>query len=116
LVPVELHTNVNTDYGYEDTVMIRGNEESTKAFETEFQPIWIDGQFKTSLPVGKFEAVLYNYEDQSISESTTFEIKDGVDYRSNPIQLQFNLEEIREEAEPFELEVVDVDETSFTLK
>lgn len=115
LVPVSIHTKVNADF-HEEVLLIRGNDDSTESFEELYQLFWADGELEISLPVGSYEAVLYNELDPSISTTTTFEVEDGIDYATNPIQLDFDLDQLREEAEPFEFEIIDVDETSFTIK
>src|SRR5690625_3397435 len=43
------------------------------------------------------------------------EIKEGIDYLTNAIQLKFDIQKMREEAEPFKYKVEKVTEDSITL-
>ncbi|GAA0307041.1 LPXTG-motif cell wall-anchored protein [Gracilibacillus halotolerans] len=115
LVPVSIETKVDVPI-QDELLLIRGNEESTEGVEESHYLSSANELVELSLPVGSFEAILYSGSDPSISESITFQVQDGVNYANNPIELQFNLGEMREESEPFEFEIVDVDETSFTIK
>lgn len=115
LVPVSIQTKVDVPI-QDEFLVIRGNEESTEGFEERYSLSSSEDVSELPMPVGNFQAILYSVNDPSISETTTFEIQDGVNYTNSPIELEFNLAEMREESEPFEYEIVDVDETSFTIK
>lgn len=113
LVPVSIITMLNDD-PYNEQIRIRGLDESNKAFNSNDWISNTDGDLR--LPLGKFDVTIYDYNDPSIAAVETIEIKEGIDYLNNPIQLKFKLKEMREEAEPFHFEVTDVTENSYSLK
>ncbi|WP_249869121.1 leucine-rich repeat domain-containing protein [Oceanobacillus saliphilus] len=113
-IPVSIITMVNEYLNYSDKIKIRGLDEENKGFVYDE---WIDSdEGDIHMIPGNYEVILYDSHDPSISEAINIEIKEGIDYINNPIQLQFRLKEMREAAEPFEYEITAVDETSFTMK
>lgn len=112
LVPVSLVTIFNADPWYNERIRIRGLEENNKAYDADEYIGYTDDLY---LPLGKYEVTVYNEEDPSISIAETFEVKEGIDYLNNPIQLKLRLKEAHEAAEPFKFDVTKVTEDSFTL-
>ncbi len=113
LTPVSLIVMTNDHVSYDDKIRIRGIEESNQGFINDEYLNHTSGQLQ--LPLGKFEVTLYNSSDRSVSEIQEIEIKAGVDYENNPIQLQFRLKEMREAAEPFQYFISKVTGDSFTI-
>lgn len=112
LVPVSIITAFNEYPEYNDRMRIRGLDESNKAYSENWD---LGSEGDLYLPLGKFEVTIYNEEDPSIAAVEEIEIKEGIDYINNPIQLKFKLKEMREEAEPFKFSIKEVTENSFTL-
>src|SRR5690625_6136163 len=98
---------------YDDYIRIRGLDENNKWFEYEEIITNTDGNLY--LPFGKYEITIYNDRDKSIAAQEEIEIKEGIDYITNPIQLNFDIQKMREEAEPFKFKVEKVTDDSITL-
>lgn len=113
LIPVSIITILNEDPDYE-SMLIRGIDENNKLF-TEIDYYLNDVDEDIKLPLGKYEVIIYDADDPSISAREEIEIKEGKDYINNPIQLKFKLKEMREDAEPLDFKVSEVTDNSFTL-
>ena len=113
LHPVNIIVDPNDEPEYIDLLLIRGLDDDNKNFHYEDGLPYRDS--KISLPFGKFEVIIYNFEDPSISTRYEINIEAGKDYMNNPIHLQVPLKEMRKKAEPFEYEITEVTENSFTI-
>lgn len=114
LVPVSFIFMFNEDATYDEYLRIRGLDEENESFTYND---WLYGNEEgLLLPPGKLEVLIYDSYDYSIQAAHEIMIEEGKDYINNPIQLQFRLKEMLEAAEPFEYEVADVTENSFTLR
>lgn len=114
LYPVNMILLLNDYPDYYDYIRIKGLDNHNKKFIIEEQIDYFNTDLR--MPLGKFEVLIYNEDEPTISESTIIEIKAGFDYLNNPIQLKFDLNEMRKKAEPFHFEIIDVTENSFTIR
>lgn len=110
---VSLVIMINEDQSYNEQLKIQGLGEVANFVEYD-DLYYLDDELH--LPYGKYAITLYDDRDKSIAAQQTIEIKEGIDYVKNPIQLQYRLKEMREDAEPFEYMITNVTEDSFTLK
>lgn len=95
------------DFG--ETLTIRGTDEANRGL---VQTIDLASErFNASVLSGEYEAILHHAYEPSISERTTFTVTE----ETSTINLDFDIEEMREDEQPFEWNVTDVTENSFTL-